>query len=634
MKLILKKNTLSIVELSPDIKKYQISQLSFLGYRSYQNTYAKESMNIESDLLKLIKYFNDENIAFELSEDIKSLLEHARVRQKKHLNRFNIAKKIKVGEINKNNIKKFTDFLNTIPRKLKTHQIKAAYHLYSIQNGANFSVPGSGKTSVILSVYEKLRSEGKCNVLFVVGPPSCFQPWKHEFIETLGRIPRTVLLAGGDKQIRKSKYFAAKTTKTELYLSTFQTVTNDCDDVIKFLEQVGVNSFFVVDEAHYIKRLGGAWADSLLRIAEHTQFRCILTGTPMPRSYTDLFNQFDFLWPKENLLTDEDKIQISLWEEDKEHEAAKTLLDAKIGPLFYRVRKKDLGLKPAIFHKPFIISMKPNEKRIYELLVSKIHELSEKDFLVNREILNQLWKGRVIRLRQAISHPSLLTKSIESYYENLFSDSSDLFQIINNYDKVETTGKMDFLMNMVAELHKNGKKVLIWSNFIGTLEIIKAHFSKLNLWSELIYGKTPRSDGNDSEIDDEMTREKIRDIFVDPNSGLDILIANPAACAESISLHKTCFHAIYFDLSYNCAQYLQSLDRIHRVGGSEKRTANYYFLQYATSIDQDIKANLELKAEKMYSIIDQDYEIYNLDMFDETTDDDIAAYERLFGQKI
>jgi len=129
-------------------------------------------------------------------------------------------------------------------------------------------------------------------------------------------------------------------------------------------------------------------------------------------------------------------------------------------------------------------------------------------------------------------------------------------------------------------------------------------------------------------VSDEETRERIRDEFVDANSGLDILVANPAACAESISLHKTCYHAIYYDLSYNCAQYLQSLDRIHRVGGSEINQAHYYFLQYENTIDRDIKANLEQKAVKMYDIIDEDYGIYSLDMFEE--DDEIKAYERLF----
>jgi SNF2 family DNA or RNA helicase len=111
---------------------------------------------------------------------------------------------------------------------------------------------------------------------------------------------------------------------------------------------------------------------------------------------------------------------------------------------------------------------------------------------------------------------------------------------------------------------------------------------------------------------------------------VDVLVANPAACAESISLHKTCSHAIYYDLSYNCAQYLQSLDRIHRVGGSENKVAHYHFLQYADTIDADILANLRKKSQNMSAIIDQDYPIYALDMF--SVDEELEAYDRIFKQ--
>ena len=61
-------------------------------------------------------------------------------------------------------------------------------------------------------------------------------------------------------------------------------------------------------------------------------------------------------------------------------------------------------------------------------------------------------------------------------------------------------------------------------------------------------------------------------------------------------------------------QYLQSLDRIHRVGGSEEKTSHYYFLQYDSSIDEDILANVERKAHLMSTMIDKDYPIYSLDM--------------------
>ena len=99
--------------------------------------------------------------------------------------------------------------------------------------------------------------------------------------------------------------------------------------------------------------------------------------------------------------------------------------------------------------------------------------------------------------------------------------------------------------------------------------------------------------------------------------------------SQFFPLHKTCFHAIYYDLSYNCAQYLQSLDRIHRVGGSEINQAHYYFLQYENSVDQDILSNVRRKAQQMNDIIEKDYEIYSLDMFEE--DGEIEAYKRLFG---
>ena len=58
--------------------------------------------------------------------------------------------------------------------------------------------------------------------------------------------------------------------------------------------------------------------------------------------------------------------------------------------------------------------------------------------------------------------------------------------------------------------------------------------------------------------------------------------------------------------------------------------ANYYFLQYENTIDQDIIANLNKKANKMFQVIDVDYNIYSMDMFEEG--DEVAAYERLFKE--
>ena len=83
-------------------------------------------------------------------------------------------------------------------------------------------------------------------------------------------------------------------------------------------------------------------------------------------------------------------------------------------------------------------------------------------------------------------------------------------------------------------------------------------------------------------------------------------------------------------MSFNCAQYLQSLDRIHRVGGSENISVNYYFLHYENNFEQTIMDNLMTKSENMRALIEQDYPIYSMDMLDDELDIDI--YNQVFGQ--
>ena len=613
------------------LKGYQLSQLRFYGYQPNKNIYSLNTKAIDKELVRIISYFDKEDINYDISSQAKFKLNQIRENNLEREKLFSIGSSIKAGEFSESDFRNFSKYLNSNPRKLRDHQVKAAFHLYKLKNAANFSVPGSGKTSVVITVYEKLRLEGKCNMIFVVGPPSSFQPWQNEFEETLGRKVETTILSGGDKELREEEYYKSGEELSELYLSTFQTAMNDYLKIIKLIGQNEVNCYFVIDEAHYIKQLGGSWAKSLLEISSFARFRCILTGTPIPKSYTDLFNLFDFLWGNDGPLSNEDRIHIQLAEKKGENERVKKILDSRIGPLFYRVRKKDLGLKPPIFHEPIKIKMNKYEKEIYKLIVSKVHELSQNEFLNNQTTLEKLWKGRMMRLRQCVSYPKLLLSSIENYKENLFNE--ELISKIVEYDDNEIPSKLEYLLEKVKYLNSKNLKVLIWSNFIGTLELIKSHLLQEGLNCEIIYGKTPTKKSSPDELAEEMTREEIRDVFVDSDSGLDILIANPAACAESISLHKTCFHAFYYDMSYNCAQYLQSLDRIHRVGGSETNTANYYFLQYDNTIDLDIKSNLDRKAEKMYGIVDEEYEIYNLDMFEESADDDLATYKRVFKPK-
>jgi len=622
-------NILIIDDISLELKPRQISQLNFWGFIKVPDSNKYQTRLNNSILPKLENYFRKGGISYSFSPSCQIVVTGVNEEIAKGQRIKAFGKDYKEGRFDQTQFDIFSSFTdNKVARKLKEHQLKAAFHLYLVENGANFSVPGSGKTSVILSVFEKLRTERKVNVLFVVGPAACFGPWKLEFELTLGRKPDYKILAGGNQAQRKLEYYGTGPQIAELYLTTFQSLLNDKDDVKKLLKQCGGKVYLVIDEAHYIKQIGGSWANAVLEIAEYAGYRCVLTGTPMPKSYLDVFNLFDFLWPHHNPISSDTKNRIKIQEETNNTGAAKKLIVDSIGPLFYRVRKSDLSLVPAIFHNPNAIEMNRYEREIYHAIENRIRDYSQEDYLKSVDLVNQLRRGRIIRLRQCVSYTKLLLKSIDSYSESLLDEDSAIIKIIRDYDNLEKPAKLEYLYKLVQGLINNKQKVVIWSNFIGTLKLIHNSLSKSGIYCKLIFGETPIEQ---TSIEEEETRETIRNEFVDPQSGLGVLIANPAACGESISLHKTCFHAIYYDLSYNCAQYLQSLDRIHRVGGSEINQANYYFLQYNDTIDQDIRGNLEKKAQKMYDVIEEECDIYSLDMFED--DDESQAYERLFLNK-
>lgn len=604
------------------------SQLAFWGFSPDEgDRLVARPVDLHATLDKVLSYFGRHSINHEISDEVvasRAALVDLRSELDAAVSR---GARFKAGKLSAEDSGDFLSFVaTTIPRKLKEHQLKAALHLLAVTNGANFSVPGSGKTTVVLAAYAWLKRIGEVDALFVVGPPACFGPWQSEYKLVLGAKPKVALLSGGDVHDRRSTYTARQRDLCDLYLTSFQTMQRDWDYVRVLFANAGARFFFVVDEAHYIKQIGGVWASAILAVTHAATRRCVLTGTPFPRTYSDAFNLFDVLWPRCTPLSQSERIRIEYLAETERNEEATELLAATVGPLFYRVRKSELHLAPQEFHAPIVADMGPHEKRIYDAILDRVRTLSIDDYMRDVDLLVRLRRGRMMRVRQSVSYAKLLGTAVLDYNENLIEGDLSLADVIRHYDELETPGKINALLGFLTELRAQGeRKVVVWSNFIGSLKNIQRHLKANGYGAELLYGETPIESRS---LDDAQTREQIIAAFIEPDSGLDLLVANPAACAESISLHKTCSHAVYYDLSYNCAQYLQSLDRIHRVGGSEDKIAHYHFLQYAGTVDQDLLTNVQAKAERMSAIIDRDYPIYSLDMFG--ADEELEAYARLF----
>ena len=104
--------------------------------------------------------------------------------------------------------------------------------------------------------------------------------------------------------------------------------------------------------------------------------------------------------------------------------------------------------------------------------------------------------------------------------------------------------------------------------------------------------------------------------------GFAVLVANPAACAESISLHSSCFVAIYLDRTHDCARWLQSIDRIHRLGLPPGVTVEIHVVKAtadgAPAIDELVGRSLTAKRDRMQSLL-EDAELRGTGLDDQDT---------------
>ncbi len=85
-----------------------------------------------------------------------------------------------------------------------------------------------------------------------------------------------------------------------------------------------------------------------------------------------------------------------------------------------------------------------------------------------------------------------------------------------------------------------------------------------------------------------------------------VLVANPAAMSEGVSLHQDCHDAVYLDRTFNAGHYLQSLDRIHRLGLAEDIVTRMTFLVSVGTIDEIVDQRLRTKAERLSQMLEDE----------------------------
>lgn len=590
----------------------------------------KQNIDYVADILKLAAEYISAEIQY--NSDASQVLAEFTEREDK-FNKFSkAAEAIKKNNYNPDDFKYFTEILdNNMPnRHLYPLQLLSAYHLAFSQNGCNFSVPGAGKTSIVYGAYTYLKKQDKdlskhVDNIVIIGPLSSFGPWENEYEECFGKKAESQRLTSTLTKEQKKQYFFESTK--ELTLISYASVVSLKDELIHFLRNH--KTMMVLDEAHKIKNTkGGITASSIMDLARNCSSRVILTGTPAPNGYEDLYNLFHFIWPQHDVI----KYTVG-----QLHEMSKSLTERdsrivkmmeNVNPYFIRIRKSDLNLPPVIENPPIKVQMGESQRRIYDFIEHNfIEEVSNSTS--GSGLHDMLVKAKMIRLQQAATNPALLYFPLSSFTEestegvSLIDDRSIISDIMTFYDGSIPT-KFKECLNLVRKIILSGEKVVIWTIFIRNIESLSNYLNNNGIPCRTLYGATPIADSSMDDDEYSRTREGIVKDFHDKNSSFKVIIANPFAVAESISLHKACHNAIYLERSFNCAHFLQSKDRIHRYGLPAGTITNYYYILSEDSIDETIHTRLAFKEQRMLKIIEQ----MPIPLFDNVTDegnDDIKA---------
>ena len=489
-------------------------------------------------------------------------------------------------------------------RRLLDHQERGLIHGLTAVNAANFSVPGSGKTATTLAVAAVHLQANTIDVLIVVGPLSCFEPWETEAAAALhGRL--TPVRVRGNREQRRELYQSVQ--PRQVLLLSYATATADLSRLTNLCDSF--KTMLVVDESHRIKRFrGGVWAPALQEIAKHARVRIILSGTPMPHSGRDLYSQLRVLWPSAELTGPRDTFAAEV-----DRDFGQVL--QRIQPFLTRTPKEALGLRPyeVMRHE---VALQGTQKDVYDLIASGFRRRIERADLWTEKI-ESLRRGRPIRLLQAATNPNTLN-SPDNHYRlpRLENPNPTLMERLATYAARETPAKFEAALEIVGQIIESGGKVVCWSNFISNLDQFAKYVrDRLSVPVFQVDGRIPV--GDEAEYDDPSpgngrpleleTRESIIARFLG-TVGPAVLVTNPASCSESISLHHGCHNAIYLDRTYDGALFLQSIDRIHRLGLSpDARVSIHIFrstIDGLPTIDHLVEESLHRKEQRMRRLLE------------------------------
>lgn len=442
-------------------------------------------------------------------------------------------------------------------RTLLPTQATAVTRLVQAQGGGNFSVPGSGKTTMTFAVYAALREQGVVDRMLVVAPQSAYEAWSEESRDCFdaGRRPSIEI---APRSPRRS---------TEVVVVNYERAAQGAMRAAVDGWSRGRRLLVVYDEAHRAKRgAAGEHGRGALDLSELAARRLVLTGTPMPNGVGDLAVMLELAWPGHGGLL------------------ASPHTPGADGA-WVRITKDQLELEPAAVRVVPIL-LDDNHRRIYDAVAKQLAD--DPEALTERP---DLARGAIARLIGAAANPALLGYE-DSYAELAWGREQPggeraLIDLLRDLPAAAKPAKLLAAAALAKEHAENGQKLLVWTNFIGNVRELARLLEPFN--PAVVTGALARDDPS-------AATDRVRQLrMFREDADSSVLIATPQTLGEGVSLHHACQSQVHVDRTFNAGLYLQSLDRTHRVGMPPGTSARVTLLVAAGTIDEAVDAALKRK---------------------------------------